>query len=83
MTVPHLPPLSIDTQRPGDGSAVLRVHGELDHETVPDLLDAVEALLSDARPPDTVELELSALGACDSSGLSALIVLKRRTEARA
>jgi anti-anti-sigma factor len=81
MTHPHLPPLHLTVDRSGTGTVVLHVTGDLDHETAPDLLDAVTDELSPGGPPDALVLDLSGVCLCDSSGLSALIVALRRTTA--
>lgn len=81
MTHPHLPPLHLRTERSGTGTVVLRVTGELDHETAPDLLDAVTDELAEGAPPAELVLDLAGVSVCDSSGLSALIVALRRTTA--
>ncbi|MEU1620242.1 STAS domain-containing protein [Streptomyces sp. NPDC005722] len=85
MTHSHLPPLHLTTELPGPGTGpgtvVLRVTGDLDHETAPDLLDAVSGELSPGDPPAELVLDLSGVAVCDSSGLSALIVALRRTSA--
>ncbi|MGW3245368.1 STAS domain-containing protein [Streptomyces sp. NPDC001070] len=81
MTQPHLPPLHLSVDRPGTGTVVLHVTGDLDHETAPDLLDAVTDVLAEGGPPPDVVLDLSGVCVCDSSGLSALIVALRRTTA--
>ena len=61
--------LSIDVQREGD-DALVRVAGELDISTSPDLQDAL-AELTDA--PRRVVVDLSDLEFCDSTGLAALL----------
>ncbi|MFE0632153.1 STAS domain-containing protein [Streptomyces sp. NPDC058864] len=81
MTHPHLPPLHMTTDRSRTGSVVLHLSGDLDHETAPDLLDAVTDELSPGGPPAELVLDLSGVAVCDSSGLSALIVVLRRTTA--
>ncbi|MFF3562684.1 STAS domain-containing protein [Streptomyces sp. NPDC002574] len=78
MTLPHFPPLHLRTERLVTGAVVIRVAGELDHETAPDLLDAVTGELAAQPPPGGLELDLSGVAVCDSSGLSALIVALRR-----
>jgi anti-sigma B factor antagonist len=57
---------------------VLRVSGDLDLETAPRLLAAVEPHLSGA---EDLTIDLSALNFIDSSGLSALIRINQRVAA--
>jgi anti-sigma B factor antagonist len=55
---------------------VLRVTGDLDLETAPQLLGAIEPYLSAGSEP--LVLDLSGLAFIDSSGLSALIRVNQR-----
>ncbi|MFE0508832.1 STAS domain-containing protein [Streptomyces sp. NPDC058964] len=58
----------------------VHVGGELDYDTSDDLVDAVtENLTGDQTPPRAVHLDFSALTWIDSSGLSALLMVHRRT----
>lgn len=61
--------LSIDVQREGD-DALVRVAGELDISTSPDLQDALAELTGSPR---RVVVDLSDLEFCDSTGLAALL----------
>lgn len=55
---------------------VLRVEGDLDLETAPQLLAGVEPFLDD--PDGVLVIDLSRLAFIDSSGLSALIRINQR-----
>ena len=61
--------LSIDVQREGD-DAVVRLAGELDISTSPDLQDALAELTG---APRRVTIDLAALEFVDSTGLAALL----------
>lgn len=64
------------------GTLTVRVSGELDYDTSDDLVDAVtERLTSDEAPPRIVCLDFTELTWIDSSGLSALLMIHRRTSA--
>ncbi|MEV6597870.1 STAS domain-containing protein [Actinoplanes sp. NPDC051346] len=67
-------------QDPGDGIRVLSVAGEIDHDSVDVLRDAVEQALADGR--DRLVADLSAVPFCDSGGLSLFVETHRRTTAR-
>lgn len=54
------------------GSTVVRVSGELDLSTGPELESYVRQLL-DAGPPESVVLDLSDVAFVDSSGVSAMM----------
>ncbi|MEV5680372.1 STAS domain-containing protein [Streptomyces sp. NPDC052179] len=71
----HLRLTTIDTQ----DSVRIEVHGDLDHDSVGLLLNEVTAQLS-ARPALTdLHLHCADLGTVDSMGLSALLMIGRRT----
>lgn len=60
----------------------VRVNGELDYDTSDDLVDEVIGhLAADQDPPREVRLDFGALTWIDSSGLSALLMIHRRTSA--
>ncbi|WP_329200964.1 MULTISPECIES: STAS domain-containing protein [unclassified Streptomyces] len=71
-------PLTI-TVRDADTGPVLRVTGDLDFDTAPQLRQAVDALA--LAPGDLLVLDLGGLEFCDSSGISALITAHNRTSA--
>ncbi|WP_153813540.1 STAS domain-containing protein [Streptomyces sp. SUK 48] len=61
---------------------VVRVGGELDYDTSEEFVDEVVRHLTAARtPPAAVRLDFGALTWIDSSGLSALLMIHRRTSA--
>jgi anti-sigma B factor antagonist len=58
---------------------VLKIEGELDAVTVPDLRAAIDRL-ADSRPPQVV-VDLSFLRVIDSSGVGAIVSLYKRVRA--
>ncbi|MFJ3670477.1 STAS domain-containing protein [Streptomyces sp. NPDC090106] len=61
---------------------VVRVSGELDYDTSDDLVATVtEHLTAPGTPPRAVRLDFTGLTLIDSSGLSALLMVHRRTRA--
>lgn len=67
--------LSIEVDRLDAGSARVRLAGELDFDTVPELVDVVADLRRDGH--QELELDFAGVHLCDSSGLSALVVIHR------
>ncbi|MEU1606610.1 STAS domain-containing protein [Micromonospora matsumotoense] len=67
--------LSIEVTRLAVGHARLRLTGDLDFDTAPELLDAATRARADGCPELTIDLV--GLGLCDSSGLSAFLVLSQ------
>ena len=65
--------LAIDVQA-GD-PAVLRLSGDLDPHTAPQLTEAIEALLAEAAP-GTVRIDLGGVSFIDSSGLRTLVAAR-------
>ncbi|WP_447009025.1 STAS domain-containing protein [Saccharothrix sp. DSM 118769] len=61
------------------GTHTLALVGELDHQTAPRVLDALEGL--HPLPGDRVVVSLDGLVFCDSSGLSAFIAAYERATA--
>ncbi|GGT15650.1 STAS domain-containing protein [Streptomyces chromofuscus] len=60
----------------------VRVSGELDYDTSDDLVETVvEHLTAEQSPPLDVRLDFGDLTWIDSSGLSALLMVHRRTSA--
>ncbi|GGM07126.1 sulfate transporter [Streptomyces fumigatiscleroticus] len=72
--------LTVDT---APGSAVVRITGDLDYETHGELVETVTSLLrpegTAVRPVTGLRLDFAGLGTVDSSGLSALLLIRRRT----
>lgn len=65
-----------------DATLIARVGGELDYDTSDDLVSAVTERLTGADgPPSAVRLDFRDLTWIDSSGLSALLMIHRRTRA--
>ncbi|MFF9984610.1 STAS domain-containing protein [Streptomyces erythrochromogenes] len=69
------------THLEGPGAARFELHGDLDHYWAELLLEAVETVLSDDGGLRDVHLHCAGLTAVDSSGLSALLMIRRRTGA--
>jgi anti-anti-sigma factor len=64
-----------------DRSACLHIAGELDYLTEADLLDAVFRLIAERPALEHLHLDFSQLSYCGSAGLSALLLIRRRTSA--
>ncbi|MEU6540399.1 STAS domain-containing protein [Streptomyces sp. NPDC047000] len=83
MTAWHPSPLTL-TVEAAPASAVVRVAGDLDYDTCAELLAAVAPLIDRwlAAPSAAAELrlDLGRLGSVDSSGLSVLLLIRRRTD---
>ncbi|TXS52403.1 STAS domain-containing protein [Streptomyces sp. t39] len=60
-----------------DGGVCLRLAGELDWESAGDLVEAARAQLTRPPGPRTVHLDCAHLALCDSTGLSALLMVHR------
>ncbi|GIJ76801.1 anti-anti-sigma factor [Micromonospora phaseoli] len=67
--------LVIEVNRSGVGRAELRLTGDLDFDSAPELLDAVAELRRDGY--HELIIDLTGVGLCDSSGLSAFVVAHR------
>ncbi|MEV7328429.1 STAS domain-containing protein [Micromonospora sp. NPDC093244] len=67
--------LTIEVTRPDAGHVQLRLTGELDYDTAPELITAA-AQLSDTGDARLL-IDLTGVSLCDSSGLSALLVVHR------
>ncbi|MEH0933136.1 STAS domain-containing protein [Micromonospora sp. CPCC 205558] len=65
--------LTIETTRLAAGHVRLRLTGDLDYDTAPELIAAAAELHGDAP----VLVDLTGVTLCDSSGLSALLVVHR------
>ena len=61
------------------GTTVLRVHGELDALSCPELRPVLDALVEKRKPAVTVDL--SELRLIDSSGVGAMVSLYKRVRA--
>lgn len=60
------------------GRAVLRLDGELDCATAPDVEAALEALLADPEPPTLVVVDAARLRFADVAGLRPLVEARHR-----
>ncbi|WP_187399806.1 STAS domain-containing protein [Micromonospora sp. AP08] len=67
--------LTIEVDRLAAGRARLRLTGELDFDTAPDLVAAAAELRRDGY--QELLLDFAGVTLCDSSGLSALVVIHR------
>ncbi|MGR6319191.1 STAS domain-containing protein [Micromonospora soli] len=67
--------LTIQVDRLDAGRARLRLTGELDFDTAPDLIAAAAELRRDGY--QELLLDFDGVALCDSSGLSALVVIHR------
>ncbi|NYH40750.1 anti-anti-sigma factor [Micromonospora jinlongensis] len=68
--------LTIETTRLDAGRVLLQLTGELDYDTAPELTAAAADLGG-----DEVLIDLTGVSLCDSSGLSALLVVLRSARA--
>lgn len=71
--------LTIEATRLDAGHVRLRLTGELDYDTAPDLIAATADLRDDGH--EQVLVDLTGVSFCDSSGLSALLVVHRTAKA--
>ncbi|MCG5437872.1 STAS domain-containing protein [Micromonospora foliorum] len=67
--------LTIETTRLAAGQVRMRLTGELDYDSAPELIAAAGELPGDGDAP--VLVDLTGVTLCDSSGLSALLVVHR------
>ncbi|MHA6757334.1 STAS domain-containing protein [Streptacidiphilus sp. PAMC 29251] len=72
-------PLTITTTQSGPGRVVLVLSGPCDYETVADLRQAADEALNIVPTPQCLTLDFAGVDACDSSGLSTVIWIKRCT----
>ncbi|HET6817705.1 MAG TPA: STAS domain-containing protein [Mycobacteriales bacterium] len=78
MVAPHaFPLLLVSVERAGD-SATLRLDGELDCATAPDLDAALTELQSSPSPPRRIYIDADRLTFIDVSGLSPLVAAVHR-----
>ncbi|BCJ56645.1 STAS domain-containing protein [Micromonospora endophytica] len=69
------PLLTIEVGRFDGDRAELRLSGDLDFDSAPDLISAVAELRRDGY--QQLVIDLTGVGLCDSSGLSAFVVARR------
>ncbi|MFI6230521.1 STAS domain-containing protein [Micromonospora echinospora] len=67
--------LTIEVSRVTPGHALLRLAGELDFDTAPELVRVANQARAEGH--DEFTLDLTDVTLCDSSGLSAIVVLYR------
>ncbi|MFE1440574.1 STAS domain-containing protein [Streptomyces sp. NPDC058739] len=79
----HLPPVEFTLNVRREPTVLtITIGGELDHDTSDDLLSkAGEQLTAGRTPPGDVRLDFHDLAYIDSSGLTALLMIHRRTSA--
>jgi len=70
-------PLTITVEQSEPGHVVLVLSGPCDFETVSDLRQAADEALAAVPPPHCLTLDFTGVEACDSSGLSTLIWIRR------
>jgi anti-sigma B factor antagonist len=61
-----------------DGVVTLRIEGELDAVTIPDLRPAIDAVLAERHP--RIVVDLSGLRLIDSSGVGAVVFLYKKAK---
>jgi len=71
--------LSVSTREAADGVRVLALAGDVDHDSVPRVRDAVEAAWEDGRT--RIVLDLTLVTFCDSAGLGLFVEAHRRAGA--
>jgi anti-sigma B factor antagonist len=62
----------------GNGTTTLRIQGELDAVTIPDLRPSIDALVAEQHP--RIVVDLSHLRLIDSSGVGALVFLYKKAK---
>ncbi|MGW0331725.1 STAS domain-containing protein [Streptomyces sp. NPDC003011] len=73
------PILTVDQQIHEAGPVLLKVAGELDHYTAPQLTQALDGV--PLTPGTALVIDLSGLTYCDSTGITVLVTAYHRTEA--
>ncbi|GGX85155.1 STAS domain-containing protein [Streptomyces fructofermentans] len=80
---PNPPPFTLTVETHASW-CVVRVAGDLDYETCDELVDTVVARLTGCSdldgPPSDLRLNFAELHSVDSMGLSALLMIRRRTD---
>ncbi|MFE4451305.1 STAS domain-containing protein [Streptomyces sp. NPDC056796] len=74
------PPLALEVED-GPGTVRLRLTGDLDYDTSEQLVERARAGLAAGPGPRDLMLDCSGLRLCDSSGVSALLLIHRATTA--
>ncbi|MFJ8448146.1 STAS domain-containing protein [[Kitasatospora] papulosa] len=78
MTDQYCPPFTLEVEA-GPGAVRLRLVGDLDYDTSEQLVERARACLAADPAPQTLVLDCSGLRMCDSSGVSALLLIHRGT----
>ncbi|MFD4986128.1 STAS domain-containing protein [Streptomyces sp. NPDC058374] len=73
--------LTVTAEPAAPGTLCLRLTGDLDHESADALVRAVTARLGVRPAPRRLRLDCAGLTACDALGLSAFLMIGRRTRA--
>ncbi|WP_336209028.1 STAS domain-containing protein [Nonomuraea sp. LPB2021202275-12-8] len=71
-------PLTLILVSPDPHTLRIAVHGDLDHATHGELMDTAAAALADPQDLRELRIDCAELRVCDSSGLSALLMIHRR-----
>lgn len=74
---PLRPPLTLTVEPAADGALVVRIAGDLDHETCDELLERIRTELDTG--PRALCLDFAELGVIDSMGLATLLMIHRHT----
>ena len=61
-----------------DGTATLRIEGELDAVTIPEIRPTIDVLIAERHP--RIVVDLSALRLIDSSGVGSLVFLYKKAK---
>ncbi|MBN6040519.1 STAS domain-containing protein [Amycolatopsis sp. 195334CR] len=81
MTTVSLNTLTCTWSTPEERTAVLRLDGDLDYSCSTEFAELIRTRLAGTPDLRTLRLDCGALGLCDSGGLSALLMIRRHTEA--
>ncbi|HSA52312.1 MAG TPA: STAS domain-containing protein [Yinghuangia sp.] len=71
----------LEATRDPAGDAHIRVTGDLDWESADELVEAARTFLHTAPAPGTLRLCCAGLTTCDSTGLTALLTIRREATA--
>ncbi|MBB1246144.1 STAS domain-containing protein [Streptomyces durbertensis] len=73
-------PFTVDVHDEPPGTRLLRVRGDVDMESAPELRGVVGHEMAHLSPGDTLVIDLGGVETLDSSGLSVLIMAKRHSD---
>ena len=71
-------PLTLVLVSPDPRTLRIAVRGDLDYATHKELMDAAATALADPQELSDLRIDCAELRVCDSSGLSALLMIRRR-----